>query len=167
MSRSSSAKLNGYQSIDRLIPIYIRLEGVNLGSYHASNHAVLKACIGSRKYFLPNAYEFHITDPVQHTWTCNFSNPDRSSFIIALFKRRLFGNDHEVGEIEIKVNAFEPNTVTTKEFELLSPNRFSTPARVRVSVHIAADGSSPFQAPLSTNIKDNFEIPHNKTYLPQ
>ena len=166
MSASSfNISHNGYQQFDSLNQVYIRIDSIDLGSFQSTNKATLKACIGSRKSFLPNVYEFHKNDILNHTWTFTFKNANRSSFIFALFKKRIFGGDHEVGEIEVRINAFQPNTVTTEEFILKSPNPNAVPAKVKLTIHVCENGAQEFDAPPSTSINNNFEIPHATTYL--
>ena len=84
-----------------------------------------------------------------------------------IFKKRYFGSDREIGEIEIKLNAFEFNKVTTHEFTLQSPNPNAVPAKIRVSVHLSDKCTVPFHAPVGQIAIKNFQILHAKTYLPK
>ena len=162
---SNSTAPSGYQALNDSTQVYVRIDSIDLGSFQASNKATLKACVGSRKSFLPFSFEFHKNERIDHTWSFNFKNANRSSVVIAIFKRRYFGGDHEVGEIEIKMNAFELNTITTHDYVLQSPNPNAVPARVRVSIHVCDNGAPAFCAPETSKIAENFQIHHATTYL--
>ena len=162
---NSSAINNGYKPFNDSTNVYVRIDGVDLGSFAASSKATLKACVGSRKSFIPFSFEFHKNERINHTWNFNFNNANRSSIVIAIFKRRYFGGDHEVGEIEIKMNAFELNAITTHEYVLQSPNPNAVPAKIRVSIHVCDNGAPAFCAPQTSKIGENFQIHHATTYL--
>ena len=162
---NSSMMVNGYQQLNDQTIVYLRIESVDLGSFQASNKATLKACVGSRKNFQTFPYEFHRNEKINHTWSFNFKNSNRSSVVIAIFKRRYFGGDHEVGEIEIRMNAFQLNTITTHEYTLQSPNPNAAPARIVVSIHVCDNGAPAFCAPETSKIAENFQIHHAATYL--
>ena len=158
----------GYQSIDQQHEFYIRIDDIDLGSFAASDKANLKICIGPRKLFQNFSSEFHRFEIPQRTWAFQYKNADRASFVIALFKKRVFGRDSEIGEVELKLNAFQPNAVTQRTFTLHSPNSNAIPAKIVISVHANENGSGKFHAQKATAFNENnFEIHHKKTYLPK
>ena len=163
----SGQNLGCYHSLESVNQIYIKIDSLDIGSFPASEKAILKAYVGPRKAYLPFSFEFHKNQALDHIWNFNFKNADRSSFVIALFKKRYFGSDREIGEIEIKLNAFEFNKVTTHEFTLQSPNPNAVPAKIRVSVHLSDKCTVPFHAPVGQIAIKNFQILHAKTYLPK
>ena len=152
---NSNVNSIGYKSFgEEETEIFVKVLSVDIGSFPASNKADLKVCIGPRRHYLDFAYDMkkHETN-VPHTWTFYSKNSEKSSFVIALFKKRYFGINSEIGKVELKVGSFEPNTVTTREFTLVPPNgnKYSSDvARIRVSVHINKNGSPAFSAPQST-----------------
>ena len=142
----------GYKSFgEEETEIFIKVESVDIGSFPASAKADLMVCIGPRKHYMDFAYNMKKYETnVPHIWTFYSKKPQRASFVIALFKKRYFGINSEIGKVELKLNEFQPNTVTTKEFNLVPPNsngfnQFG--ARIRVSVHLNENGSSAFSAP--------------------
>ena len=145
--------------------IYIRIDNIDLGSFEVDSSSKLVACIGSRTSFRPFSVDFPASQKkVDHVWNFKFTNSQKSSFVLVLFKRRFFGQDKEIGEIEIKLNAFPANKVTKHEFVLRSPNPNAIPAKVTLSIHVCEDGSPQFKAPISDSIAPRYEILHRTTY---
>ena len=144
---------------------YIRVDGVSTGSFHTSGKTTLVARVGPRSSFMGHAAEFNEKNHPNKTWEFRYNDPARSSFVLVLFKKHLFGGDEEIGEVELRLSAFEPNTVVSEEFTLKSPHNMPVPARARISVHLSEDGSSAFCAPAGGKILANPEIPHKATYF--
>lgn len=155
---------SSYQSLISDNEVYVRIDSIDTGSFPVKNDTKLIACIGSRHSFLPYSYEFKAGNNVNHVWNFTYKNQDRSSFVLVLFKRQLFGGDKEIGEIELKLNAFQTNAVTQHTFELHSPQKNAIPAKVTLSVHICEDGSERFNAPEAQSIQNQYEIVHKSTY---
>ena len=145
---------NGYVCLSEdETQIFIRVESLDIGSYPASNKADIMVCIGPRKHYMDFAYNMKKNEiNVPHTWTFYSKNPATASFVIAVFKKRYFGVNSEIGQVELRLKSFQPNTVTTKDFTLNSAQGSgnSYPARIRVSVHINSNGSTAFNAPPAT-----------------
>ena len=141
----SSALIQGYKPIDQKTPINIRLDGVNLSNVKASSNATFKVCIGSRKVLGFNSCEFHKNDRLNHKWSFDFTNPDRASFVIAVFKKSFFGRDQKLGQVEVMVNEFAANQVETREYTLHSNNVYGPEIKVRLTVHVSKDGSPAFE----------------------
>ncbi|EAY13654.1 hypothetical protein TVAG_387950 [Trichomonas vaginalis G3] len=144
---------------------YIRVDGADTGSYKTNGKTTLVARVGPRNNFMNHAAEFSEKGFPTQTWEFKYNDPSRSSFVVVLFKKHIFGGDEEIGEVELRLSAFEPNTVVSQEFTLLSPRNQSVPAHVKLSVHLSEDGSCPFCAPFGGKLMANAEIPHKKTYF--
>ena len=144
---------------------YIRVDGVNTGSFKTSGKTTLVARVGPRNSFMNRAAEFTEKGFPSKTWEFKYNDPSKASFVLLISKKHMFGGDEEIGEVELKLSAFEPNTVVSQEFKLLSPRNQSVPASVRLSVHLSEDGSCPFCAPFGGKLLANAEIPHKKTYF--
>ena len=155
---------SSYQSLISDNEVYVRIDSINTGSFQVKNDTKLIACVGSRHSFLPYAHEFRAGSKVNHVWNFTYKNQDRSSFVLVLFKRQLFGGDKEIGEIELKLNAFQPNAVTQHTFVLHSPQKNSIPAKVTLSVHICEDGNEKFNAPEAATMHSQYESLHKTTY---
>ena len=144
---------------------YIRIDGVQTGSFKTSGKTTLVARVGPRNNFMGHAAEFNERSHPDKTWEFRYNDPSRSSFVFILFKKHLFGGDEEIGEVELSLNAFEPNSVVSTEFQLQSPNKQSIPARARISVHLSEDGSEPFDATENGKLVGDAVIPHKQTYF--
>ncbi|EAX92000.1 hypothetical protein TVAG_001700 [Trichomonas vaginalis G3] len=144
---------------------YIRVDGVETGSFHTNGKTTLVARVGPRANFMNHTAEFSEKNCPKKTWEFKYSDASRSSFVVVISKKHLFGGDEEIGEVELRLSAFEPNTVVSAEFNLKSPHNQAVPARARLSVHLSEDGSSAFCAPAGGVVFQNAEIPHKKTYF--
>ncbi|EAY19593.1 hypothetical protein TVAG_228560 [Trichomonas vaginalis G3] len=144
---------------------FIRVDGVSTGSFPTNGKTTLVARVGPRSTFMRHGAEFTEKYRPTQTWDFKYTDPARASFVVVLFKKHLFGGDEEIGEVELRLSAFEANTVVSQEFTLKSPHVQSVPARLRLSVHLSEDGSSAFCAPLNGKVIFNPEIPHKKTYF--
>ncbi|EAY17628.1 hypothetical protein TVAG_235090 [Trichomonas vaginalis G3] len=144
---------------------YIRIDSVNAGGFPVNNKTALIACVGPRSTFMRHQAEFTPKTNPSNTWEFNYTNSSRASFVFCLFKKHLFGGDEEIGEIELRLSAFELNTVVSNKFTLKSPNPRIAPATAVISVHLCEDGSFPFCAPLDGKVLSNPEIEHAKTYF--
>ena len=144
--------------------VFIKLETVNLGSFQLEPGTRLKACIGPRSNIKGNAAEFNPNTIPAHIWSFSYKNIQKSSFVLVLYQSQFLGPEKEIGEIEIRLSAFQKNTVTSHEFILRSPNRNAVPPRIRLSVHINEDGSNQFSAPSAHGINDKFEIVRRTSY---
>ena len=143
----SEQKATGY--------VYVKIDSYSLGSFAASESATIKAAVTTRqmiKLGLIDYVSFHKAESINHTWSFHYRNKQKSSFIILLAKQRIFGGNKEIGEIELKLDAFDTNKVTTHEFELRSPSQADIPAKVKLSIHVCEDESPQFVAQQSNNI---------------
>ena len=156
-STNSNSMLNeliGYKTInEEETEIFIRVLNVDIGSFPASNKADLKVCIGPRQHYLDFAYTMKKNETnIPYTWKFYSKNNQRSSFVIALFKKRYFGYNSEIGKVELNLSSFEPNAVTTREFTLIPSNGNNNneySPRIRLSIHVNKNGSPAFKAPQS------------------
>ena len=146
--------------------VFVRIESINPGSCNLPSNATLTATVTTRKFLrlgIPQYIEkFKQNQKPNHVWSFGFSDKERSSFIILLMQKKFF-TEKEIGEIELNLDAFESNCVTTHEFTLHTPQTNVEPPRIRVTVHVSQDGCENFKAPQSNTLKDNFEIQHLKT----
>lgn len=164
-SNFGSASNGGYSALLSDSRAYIKIDGVETGSYALDGKTTLVARVGPRNTFMSHSYEFNIRERPQNVWDFKYNDAHRSSFVFVLFKKHLFGGDEELGEIELRLGSFEPNTVVTKEYTLKTPSSKHIPCRARISVHLCEDGSSPFCAPNDGKLLSNPEIPHAQTYF--
>ena len=146
--------------------VFGRIESVNPGSINIKKDTTLTATVTTRKFLrmgVPQYTEkFKLNKPLKNTWSFDFKNKERSSFIILIMKKKLFG-EKEIEEIELNLDAFETNCVTTQEFTLHSPKTNVDPPRVRITVHVSENGMKDFFAPKSKTIKNNYQITHCQT----
>ena len=165
---------------------YIRIGEISTGDYRCSNESELVLFVGPAKLFKPprvldseigeaeiaeevlvHDLEFKFPTKnrnfVDHIWKFHFHEEEHSSFVVVLYKHHFLG-DSEIGEIELSLKAFQPNTVVSDVFTLLGPNRDWEPAKMRITVHIDENGAQPFSAPEGLLFSDIAEIPHKKTY---
>ena len=159
---------NSFDQKQNVGHVYVKVESVSIGSFNASDKATLKMCLTTRRAlkmgFHEYCHEFHKNEKVDHTWSFTYKNKQHSSFVLLLFKRRYFGGDREIGEIELKLDAFATNSVTTHEFVLRSPNENAIPARVTLSVHLSENGSENFNAPQMNILSDKYEVRRKTTF---
>ena len=125
---------------------HVKIAHIDYGRYLVNKDDTLCVCVGSRKGFMNNKFLFNVSDKrIKKVWSFDYTDPRKSSFVVALFKSKMFGKDEEIGQIELKINGFKPNVVTTYTFPI---NATSTdPPRVTIVVHRSEDGCDPFDAP--------------------
>ena len=144
---------------------YIKVTEISLGDYPCSDESELVLAVGPRNYF--NEYQFQFPTKnrynVQHYWKFPFNNEEHSSFVVVLYKHHVMGNG-EIGEIELRLTAFQPNTVVSDIFTLHGPNVDWQPAKCRITVHVDENGAPPFSAPEGFEFDENAEIKHTHTY---
>ncbi|EAY19617.1 hypothetical protein TVAG_228800 [Trichomonas vaginalis G3] len=143
---------------------FIRIESVSTGSFKTNGKATLVARVGPRTTFMRHSCEFTEKNKPFQTWDFKYTDPARASFVVVLFKKHIFGGDEEIGEIELRLSAFEANSVVTQEFALKSPSKLNVPAKATISVHLSEDGAEAFDVP-EGKIISNAEIPHKTTYF--
>ncbi|EAX89580.1 hypothetical protein TVAG_444990 [Trichomonas vaginalis G3] len=145
---------------------YVKVDAVDTGSFPGlEGKSDLVMRVGPRHCFMGYGFDFKKGEHPNHTWEFKYQDAHRSSLVICLFKKRIFGGDEEIGEIELKLSAFEPDTIVTKEYTLKPPDPKNIPARVRISIHLSEDGSMAFSAPAGGKLLCNPEIPHATTYF--
>ena len=145
--------------------IYLRIDNIDLGSFEVESNSKIVVCLGSRTSYRPYAVDIPATQKrVDKVWNFKYSNFSKSSFVLALFKRKFFGQDKEIGQIEIKLDAFPINKVTRHEFVLRSPNPNAIPPKVTLSIHVCEDGSPQFKAPVTDSVSPRFEILPRRNY---
>ena len=165
---------------------YIKISDISTGDYRCSDESQLVLFVGPRTAFkaprIPDVdiqeaeevqeeilhedeYKFSTRNRnyVDHLWKFHFKAEDHASFVVVLYKHHFLG-DSEIGEIELKLKAFQPNTVVSDVFTLLGPNKDWEPAKLRITVHIDENGAQPFSAPEGMFFSDDAEIKHEKTY---
>lgn len=108
---------------------------------------------------IANAKEFNLSDKrVSKIWEQRYTNPNKSSFVVSIFKKRMYGCDIKIGEVELKVSGFERDTVVTHEFKLHNGKIRGNQPTVTISVHVSENGAAPFEAPNDGKIVSNVEI---------
>lgn len=127
---------------------YFRLDSFDLGGFPASYGSRLVASIGSRSSLIRNSKEFDILEKnPQKNWELKYHNPNTTSFVFTIAKKRIFGGDIHIGEIELKISNFELNKVVKCEVRLNNNMNPRLKPIVTLSVHVCNDGSFPFNAP--------------------
>lgn len=143
--------------------VYVRIDDLSTGSFKLSNQSKLIACVGHRRNYKPYKYEFRANSKnIDKTWRFAYDNIETSSFVVVLFKKKTFGSNKEIGEIELRAAAFQPNTIVTEEFTLISPDSNAIPAKVTLSVHVSENGAKEFKAPKSGLLFSNAVIHRQK-----
>lgn len=142
---------------------FIRVDQVNTGSYPIRGNTTFVCCVGPRNSFRNHPSEFGANEVPLDTWDFDYKNANKSSFALVLFRKKLFGGDEEIGEVELRLSSFQPNTVVTENIKLQSPRNKYFNVSVKLSVHICDDGSFPFDAPAG-KLLENPVIPHRTTY---
>ena len=91
---------------------YIRLDKFDLGNFNVDYGAKIVASVGTRSSLLRNAKDFDFLDKnPQKVWELRYHNPNTTSFIFTLAKKRIFGGDIPIGEVELKLSNFETNKI--------------------------------------------------------
>ena len=170
MNSFINSKFASFLSQDNGKQVFIKINSVDTGSFKVQKDTKLVACVGSRKTFPNCRYEFSAGNHtnLNKVWSFTYKNAQRSSLVFVLYKgKTFFGNDQEIGEIEIKLSALACNRVTTHEFVLRSPDKNAIPARVSLSIHVSENGCKAFTAPAGDKIRSDFEIIHKETFTQQ
>lgn len=145
---------------------YVRIDAVDTGSFPGlTAKSELVARVGPRANFMGYSFDFPVKEHPNHIWDFKYNDAHRSSIVVCIFKKKIIGGDEEIGEIELKLGSYEPNTVITKDYTLKSPNSKYIPARVRISFHLSENGAPAFSAPQGGKLLSNPEIPHATTYF--
>lgn len=144
---------------------FIRIDSVQTGTYPIKSKATLIAHVGPRTSFMNHTSEFGLNEAPLDTWDFSYKNAQNSSFVIAIFRKRLFGGDEEIGEIELKLGSFEKNKVVSEIFELQTLRNRYFNVKVNVSVHLCEDEGFPFCADGNGKLLSNPVIRHQTTYF--
>ena len=160
-----TAVMMGYSSIDDSGKVYVKIDGIDYGTFKASNKANIVAYVGSRSYFRLRPYQFKRSEYMpKNVWSFSYKNARKSTFVVALYKHRYTKSDSEIGEIELRISGFQPNCVTTQQFTMKSPQFGGVPPQIRLTVHVSEDGAPAFQAPPAQSISPNIEVQHTVCY---
>ena len=144
---------------------YIKISNIELGDYPCSDNSELILSVGPHNKFQDNEVKFPTRDRgfFENTWHFAFTREERSAFVVVLYKHHLPIN-REIGEIELRLDAFQPNTVVSDVFALTGTEKDWMPAKLRITVHVDENGAPPFSAPEGFEFPDKAEVKHKKTY---
>ncbi|EAY14839.1 hypothetical protein TVAG_411050 [Trichomonas vaginalis G3] len=138
---------------------YIRLDKFDLGNFNVDYGAKIVASVGTRSSLLRNAKDFDFLDKnPQKVWELRYHNPNTTSFIFTLAKKRIFGGDIPIGEVELKLSNFETNTVVKCDCKLRNPSNRRLNSTVTLSIHVCEDGSAPFNAPDANIVSSSYLV---------
>lgn len=85
-----------------------------------AKEGTLTLCVGSAKNFKRNQQEFKVGQrPMGTEYNFQYTNPHRSSIVIALYNRKSFwSQDQELGKTEITLDKFDANYPCEREVQL-------------------------------------------------
>ena len=151
---------------DRLIDgvyLNVNVASVDLGSLSLKPKDTLVVCLGTRKNPYTYKQEFPVSDRhcLNASFTFRVNHPETANFVVLLMKRQLISGDKEIGEVNLKVDAFEMDTVITHTFELDTPQSQASKPKVKLDVHLNSTSAQPFFATQGT-LKDDHRINYNK-----
>lgn len=139
--------------------IYIRIDGIEAGTFPMDAKSEYVAAVGPRMTYRQHGCDFPVGSKPGNVWSFNFKDAHRSSFVVALYKKRILGGDIMIGELEINVAQFTANFVNTLIFTLKSADPKYIPPRVKLTVHISDNGMQRFCAPYSGAISSYISAP--------
>ena len=142
---------SGYTMMNDSTRVYIKIDKVDFGFQQQQNKSTYMACIGSRNSFKEHGAKFSADEKApKHVWNYIVNSVPRASFVLGLFKCHFLSSHKEVGQIELKLKGFKPNTITTKEYTLPTNTSGFAP-KITLSIHITDNGAQPFQLYSNTN----------------
>ncbi|EAY12238.1 hypothetical protein TVAG_027910 [Trichomonas vaginalis G3] len=128
--------------------VYIRLEKFDLGNFNVDYGSKIVASVGTKSSLLRNAKAFDSMEKYpQKVWEVRYHNQNTTSFIFSLAKKRIFGGDIPIGEVELKISNFEVNTVAKCDCKLKNIANRRLNATATLSVHVCENGAASFNAP--------------------
>ncbi|EAX99389.1 hypothetical protein TVAG_042970 [Trichomonas vaginalis G3] len=126
---------------------YIKLDSFDVGNFQTDYGSRIVASVGSRSSLIRNSKEFSSSErSPQKVWEFKYNNPNTSSFILSLSKKRIFGGDIMIGEADIKVSNYELNKVVKHDVRLKNHKNKYLTSKATIFVHICEDGANPFSA---------------------
>lgn len=143
---------------------YVRVEAVDPGNIPFKQDTKFIIGVGPRTSVRLHPAEFNIKTTPSNVWNFPYNNANTSSFVISLLKKKNFGGNEGIGEVELRLSSFEPNKVTTQDFYLQTPNNKYYNVKVKISVHICENGSYPFMAQANGKLMSNPIIEQRYTY---
>ena len=137
----------------------VNISSVDLGSLDLKPRDMLVVCIGTRKNPYVYRREFLVSErhSLNQTFTFKVNHLDTASFVVMLMRRQYFAGDKEIGEINLKVDAFEMDAVVTHTFELDTPQFYPVRPKIKLGVHLNSTTTQPFLAAQGV-LKDDYKI---------
>lgn len=143
---------------------YVRVEAVQPGNVPVKQDTKFIIGVGPRTSVKLHPEEFTVKSAPTNVWDFQYNNVNTSSFVISLLKKKNFGGNEIIGEVELRLSAFESNKMTTQEFYLQTPNNKYYNVKVKISVHLCENGSMPFMCETNGKMASNPIIEQRYTY---
>ena len=143
--------------------VFLRVESLNYDRDLTLTPEGLVICVGPRKtyfYHDHNIGDGNNTKSYNKVWNYKYLNSNHSTFVIAIYRAGKINPGYELADIELKLNAFQPNNVTRHSFMLRQKDRNMKPFQITLSIHLSEDGKTEFDAPICHKIRDDYEVIH-------
>ena len=110
--------------------VYIKVEHIDYGSFRVDSSTQIIFKLGSRSTYQKSNDSSYVSYRVpNHVWSLGYKDAMKALFIIGMSKYKFIGKNEEICEIELSLNGFHENHVTTHTFEMRTA-RFGTPPSI-------------------------------------
>lgn len=143
--------------------VYISVTGIDLSAYELKPKDTIVLCVGARRNptLFKQEMSYSERNQLENFSQFRVTDPERTSFMVIILKRRIFGGDVELGEIHLRCAAFELDSVVSHTFDLDTPKFQTVKPKISLDVHIDTTSGQPFYAPPG-QLSDDYKISHDK-----
>ena len=122
--------------------LQVSVESVDIQGLGIKDNTCLSLFIGPRNNNKGYFTEFNYSEKhPKRGWSFTFTNPERSSFVVELYKYNLFFKNELLGKTEIRVADIQTNSQSTRQILLRTPKDKPT-ARVTITLSIRTNDNS-------------------------
>ena len=114
--------------------IRIAIDSVDTGCYKTKDSTKLIACIGPKDKYRDYPCLFTKSEGAHRTWSYTYTNPEKSSFVVALYKKKNYDINYDIGQIEIPVSSIDFSKTAQATYKIPVKFHKGEPLSINLSI---------------------------------
>ena len=104
--------------------VRISIDSIDTGCYQTKDSTKLIACIGPKDNYRDYPCLFTKSDGAHRTWSYTYTDPEKSSFVVAIYKKKNYNINYDIGQIEIPISSIDFSKAVKNTYQI--PVKFHT-----------------------------------------
>ena len=129
--------------------ISIKIDSIDTGCYPSRDSTKLIACVGPKDSYTNYPCQFTLADGVHRMWSFTYLNREKSSFVVAIYKKKFFQHNMEIGKIEIPLSSIELYNTTQQEYKIPVRNFSGEPITIKLTIEKAENNLTEIGSQIS------------------